>query len=93
MPIARAVSRVAPHAGSRSVGSYSPDGFPCFDASATSRLRGSKVIERQRAFVAFRKAAGHDTLDAGLVLRRFEDTLAIFEEDYRAFRAELEHSK
>jgi hypothetical protein len=56
-------------------------------------LDGRKIVERQHAFISARKQAGHVTFDAELLLDQFERTLAIFEEDYRAIRAELENAK
>ncbi len=54
---------------------------------------GRRIVARQRAFIASRKEAGHDTRDAEALLDQFERTLEIFEEDHLYIRAELENSK
>jgi hypothetical protein len=55
-------------------------------------LEARKIVERQRVSISARKEAGWDTFDGELLLDRFERALAIFENDYRAIRAELEKS-
>jgi hypothetical protein len=52
---------------------------------------GRRIVARQRALISD-KAAGRDTFDAEQLLDQFERTLEIFEDDYRAIRAELEKS-
>jgi hypothetical protein len=53
-------------------------------------LEGRKIVERQRDLVESR---GEDMAFAEQLLDQLERSLATFEEDYRAIRAELEKSK
>ncbi len=54
-------------------------------------LEGRKIVARQRDLVASR--GGYDMAFAEQLLDQFERSLATFEGDYRAIRAELEKSK
>jgi hypothetical protein len=54
-------------------------------------LEGRKIVARQRDLVA--SHGGDDMAFAEQLLDQFERSLATFEQDYRAIRAELEKSK
>jgi hypothetical protein len=53
-------------------------------------IEGRRVVVAQQELIARRKAKGEDTSNDERLLRRFEQNLAIFEEDLKALEAKYQ---